>query len=842
RKNVEESLRQQVYVEHFPSSRAGEVVETKRFGFSSYGSDTNNVYAPFPSQRDYLFAQWAKNRGPSSTALDELLRIDGVREDLGLAFKNTRELNKLVDQLPSGRPRFRCKQLLVGGEVLEVYYRDVLECVESLYGDPNFAADMIYTPERHYADPDHTIRVYHEVHTGKWWWEVQKAIERKSPGGTIVPIIISSDKTKLTTFKGKSAYPVYLTIANIPKDIRRKPSHHAQILLAYLPTSRLEHIKNKASRRRMNANLFHACMRKILSPLERAGLDGKHMTSGDGAVRRCHPIYAAHVGDYPEQVLVTGVKSGECPGCDAPKDDLGNHTPYPFRNLDAVCKALATADPIQRVKACAAAGIKPIFRPYWEDLPYTNIFLAITPDILHQLYQGVIKHLVEWVTLAYGASEIDARASRLPPNHHVRVFSKGISSLSQLTGREHADICRILLGLIIDMPLPSGISPSRLVCAVRAVLDFLYIAQYPVQTSETLALLEDALDRFHENKEIFEELKIRTGWSIPKLHYLDHYGFLIKWLGTPDNFNTEYTERLHIEFAKDAYEATNSKDELPQMTLWLERKEKMFRHTKYVEWCLAGRPPLATSLLVDDIPPERIKMTKHPSKSMVVFDKLISDYGATFIREALARYIVQQNHPEYTAREVEDMSDFGLPFRGLPVYHKAKFWLGDSQNYRLSSNEWDVVHATPARNTKRGRLVNGQFDTALVNDGDGTYIGIDGYRVAQVRLIFSLPKRAAPLFSETRQPPKYLAYVEWFKDFTFPLDDHGLYKIKRSLSPVGERLASIIPLSSIRRSVYLFPEFGPVVNRDWTSGDILENCAAYYVDCFSDRHAYHTIL
>jgi hypothetical protein len=44
--------------------------------------------------------------------------------------------------------------------------------------------------------------------------------------------------------------------------------------------------------------------------------------------------------------------------------------------------------------------------------------------------------------------------------------------------------------------------------------------------------------------------------------------------GTTDNYNTEYTEQLHIDLAKEAYRSTNFKDELPQMTLWLERKEK----------------------------------------------------------------------------------------------------------------------------------------------------------------------------------------------------------------------------------------------------------------------------
>ena len=37
-----------------------------------------NIWYLFQSQRDWDFARWAKNRGPSSTAVTELLTIDGV--------------------------------------------------------------------------------------------------------------------------------------------------------------------------------------------------------------------------------------------------------------------------------------------------------------------------------------------------------------------------------------------------------------------------------------------------------------------------------------------------------------------------------------------------------------------------------------------------------------------------------------------------------------------------------------------------------------------------------------------------------------------------------------------
>ena len=62
------------------------------------------------------------------------------------------------------------------------------------------------------------------------------------------------------------------------------------------------------------------------------------------------------------------------------------------------------------------------------------------------------------------------------------------------------------------------------------------------------------------------------------------------------------------------------------------------------------------------------------------------------------------------------------------MYHKAKFWLGDRQNHRLMSDEYDVVHATPARKDTRGRPVDGQFDTVLVKVGDTQYHGVEGMR------------------------------------------------------------------------------------------------------------------
>jgi len=111
------------------------------------------------------------------------------------------------------------------------------------------------------------------------------------------------------------AYPIYLTIGNIPKDIRRKPSCHAHILIGYIPVTKLMGIGNKAARSRGLVNIFHACMCLVLDPISHYGKTGVPMMSGDGVWRRCHPIFANFIGDYPEQVLATCTYSGRCPKC-----------------------------------------------------------------------------------------------------------------------------------------------------------------------------------------------------------------------------------------------------------------------------------------------------------------------------------------------------------------------------------------------------------------------------------------------------------------------------------------------------------------------------------------------
>ena len=457
-------------------------------------------------------------------------------------------------------------------------------------------------------------------------------------------------------------------------------------------------------------------MRRIVEPLVNAGTHGCEWASGDGIVRQCHPILAAFVGDYPEQRLVTCCMNGQCLKCVVSLENIDDGILHNERNYQEARDTFARSDehPRNLNEACRRIKLKPVFHPFWEDLPYIDIFKSITPDILHQLYQGIIKHLFSWLKTAIGADEIDARCARLPPNHHIRHFAKGISILSRVSGTEHQQISSILLGLVLDVQLPSGHSPVRLIRATRALLDFLYLAQYPSHTDDTLQYLEEALQTFHENRSIFVDIGICRNFRIPKFHSLLHYTKSIRYFSTTDNYNTKYTECLHIELAKEAYRATNRKEEYPQMTVWLERKEKVLRHHLFIEWHIAGQSTVS-SFQRDDIKRHmHIKMARNPNVKAVKITTLVCSYGAHNFVDALAHFIVQYwSHGLMSRRAVEaQISAIFYNFKAVPMFYKIKFWNGDAQG--LQDDTLDTVHVRPSFHSSDGQFMSQRFDTVLV--------------------------------------------------------------------------------------------------------------------------------
>ena len=113
-----------------------------------------------------------------------------------------------------------------------------------------------------------------------------------------------------------------------------------------------------------------------------------------------------------------------------------------------------------------------------------------------------------------------------------------------------------------------------------------------------------------------------------------------------------------------------------------------------------------------------------------------------------------------------------------------------------------------------------------------------GLRIAQVRVIFQIPRKAIHEVAPSLETSPYLAYVEWFSPLTAAPDPkHQMYKVTRTTRR-GRRCASVIGVNTILSSVHLFPQFGATTPREWNSFTVLEQCTSFYVNPFGDIDSY----
>ncbi|KAF8587779.1 hypothetical protein K439DRAFT_1652178 [Ramaria rubella] len=736
--------------------------------------------------------------------MDRLLKLPIMRKRMQTSYKDKRTLLEKIDALPSSRPAFQCTTVNITGDLtdskgnfiveeLELFHRDPVECVHELISNPAFHKVLQYTPEHHFEDQSHSEQIYNEI-LDHYQYQLQKKLP---PGATILPVIMASDKTHLSQFSGdKCAWPVYITIGNIAKSIRRKMSLWGSIQLGYIPVSKL------------------TCFSKPLRSVMGHCANGVSMTCADGGIHQVFPILAAYVADFPEQALVACCWENWCPSCMCYPKDRGDPLDTIFAD-DIEPLFRDPHDHIHHVRTHLQdpikfenVGMRSVPHPFLEDLPHCNIFQCFTPDILHQLHKGVFKdHLVSWCMSLATKPEVDTRFQAMPSHPSLRHFSKEISTISKWSGTEYKNMEKVFVGLI------SGSVPPEALAAACTILDFIYLAQYASHSTTTLERFQDALKRFHSHKDIFVTHHIREHFKIPKIHSMEHYVASIKSHGSADGFNTELPERLHIDFAKIGYRASSHRDYIIQMTKWITRQEKIHSFAAYIQWRLPGAEmPASPHPLHTDEPEEEIevrhtfRVAKRPGFLNVSVPTLIPEFGAVDFLPTLAAFLKR------------------------PLYKRARFSLHSIQQID-DTVVIDVVHTTPCV-LHRGRTpeVPAHFDTVLVHySADAKETGAQGYRVARVRAIFRLPAHF--------DYPHWLAYIEWYTEFHDPVPGGQMYQVAKGRWN-GRADAAIIRLDSIRRSCHLIPVVGAKI--DWTlsSEDALDRCSQFFVSDFVDLYTY----
>ncbi|KAG8730883.1 hypothetical protein FRC10_002295, partial [Ceratobasidium sp. 414] len=729
-----------------------------------------------------------------------------------------------IDRLPTG-PNWTTADVSVGEGLHErvhtVHMRNVLEVIRELLGARRFEHCMQYAPERHWTSRNRRCRVYDEMWSGDWWWRMQHLIRNKN--GTIAPLIIATDETTMANNpRGAKAHPVYLSIGNISKDARRRPTKRPMIIIGYLPVDSFNGVEDASidddTRRRYRGELLHRSLDKIFEPLKTASSDGILTWCADGYLRHVYPLIAAWVADWPEQNDIACTTQAGCPKCMQGWKRRGQGGPVaPLRDQDETLEALRTYHRTKDHRGLNRLRLRPVV-PFWSDIPNVDIGGSFMPDLLHQLYKGMFEHVRDWVEDLLGTAEFNRRFKTMPSAQDLRHFKKGVTKVKVWAGRESRDMMRQFLPVVIDAQ-----APPRFVRLVRALLDFSYLAHGTRLTEVELGEMEKALAALHEAKYVLDDMKMVVGPQafdrMPKLHMLGHWTQDIRELGTPDGYSTETPEHLHILYVKIPWRMSNRRNPIPQMVSYVRRLEALEIQRVFLEE-YSGEP---FEILIEDVyldgddkdegegevdgdsthsdedcsddedsdeadrvevstpaksaesgihyPQPKISIAREPTAPRVPGHVIISSYGASDFIRALHRFLLHKTTLPPGERLIL------LPSDRFHVWHKAVL-NHVSLPFTLSQPcHRDVIRAHPPVRDATGRVLQPSvFDTALFAT-DRSGLGLQRFRAGRVRTIFSLPPRLERLY------PLPLVYLDIFTSF-LPDDtaSHRLYKTAQAYS------------------------------------------------------------
>ncbi|KAH9167800.1 hypothetical protein EDB89DRAFT_1856148 [Lactarius sanguifluus] len=437
-----------------------------------------NIFYPFASQAEWEMAAFLLRSGLSMASIDSFLSLELVSAIYYLGSRSDDTWHRsmgLAEMLPQG-PEWRCKPCdspFPMKKNVDLFYRDPLECIQSILSNPLMNDHIRFTP----------------------------FCSQLPDGATLLGVVLSSDKTNVSAMTGgRMAHPLLISLANLLMDFHMKGTNHAFLLLALLPIPNFIH-KDSKTRGILENRMVHECLDFILTPLKKAAQFGIMMSDPLGSLCYMFTPLAAYIADVAEAVALACVAGKTSHVTMASYKQFGDpfrHEPRTASTTLAQLHAIeARVNPWHLntyIKEAMKVRLNGVHRPFWCDWALSEPSKFFTPEPLHYWHKMFWDHDAKWCIRALKGAEIDYRFSILHPHTGFRQFRKGVSKLKQVTGREHRDIQRYIVAIIADAV------PNDFLVAIRSLMDFRYLAQAPEISEQDCVNIDRALQGFHDHK------------------------------------------------------------------------------------------------------------------------------------------------------------------------------------------------------------------------------------------------------------------------------------------------------------------------------------------------------
>ncbi|KAG1820808.1 hypothetical protein DFJ58DRAFT_673237, partial [Suillus subalutaceus] len=703
-------------------------------------------------------------------------------------------------------------------KILRIFYRDTIECLQSLLSHPLLATSFDFIPRKVYESAECAVRVYHGFMTGDHAWNLQKDL---SEGASLLGVVLSSDKTKVSNIAGnRYAHPLLISLANINPSVRAKGSLHAYIPLALLPVAKFVH-RSKHMRGVLADHLLHQCIDLVVEPLKQAACLGIMMSDPQGFSRYCFTPLVAYVADTPEELVIACATMNSSPVTMATCKDFGDPIRHPPRNGSST---LANITAI-------IASISP------SDLGHSARAEAEALRIRYYLSTVLTDHDRLWCTLVVGSQEIDFR-------------------------RDHRNVQCYIIGVI------AGAAPADFVSTIHALAEFRYLAQAPHFTDKQVVELDRCFKAFHRLKHSIVDAGAHWGkrgedkpWAIPKLELLQGVIPSIYSHGTVMQWSADPTEHAHIRVVKEPLRAGNNHDYDAQVCRHLDRRDRVEHFDLALQMraqedreghesdednegglahhfvkdyfaCAhdlinsvhpqAPRPYQTFSTLIN-----AYHLNDHPTLTKMTVDKASEHFSLPDLCPAVSDHLDQDDaHVDHFVIGGRRRAHPGCP---LP-FERIQIWCMQSKSFHDPEHlePSQALHVEPPSNS----WPYGRYDSVIVSTGD-MHKWPKRHFVAHLRLIF---RPITPLsYSQT-----YLAYVKRLDVVTLD-ESTGMYILRRARRANNEKIGDVIPVTQIVAPVHLIPHFGRKADPRLTMQSSINHTTEFYLNKFWNKELFFAL-